>query len=134
MNGIYDVARKRLVTNQLSWLGASMKLVAWSGTKDFVPTDVTTTQITNRALAQNQGVSELMTGQAVANDGTTQSNPVVFKGIAAGKTLTFLTVIFASGNELILYLDDVEGLPYLTNGLDIVVQPDWSQSKGWFRA
>ena len=78
-----------------------------------------------------------VTGQAVAPDGTAQTNPVVIPDVGVGPTVTWFTFSrqerHARAVQLILYIDEAEGLPFEANALDIVVQPDWLLARGWWR-
>ena len=36
-------------------------------------------------------------------------------------------------SELVLFIDEAVELPFAPNGLDMVVTPDWSKNRGWWR-
>jgi len=131
VSGIYDNARLKFATAALDWRSANYLLTAWKGTKDFVPADANISMITSRGQAQQVGTSMPIVGKAVDTKGVMKTNAVVIQGIPAGNTVTFF--VMALGTEPMLFVDDVLGLPYLSNGLDIVVQPDWALAQGWCR-
>lgn len=137
MNSVYDGARYDLLTASLDWPGDPLRLVAWSGELDFTPADRTVADITTRALAAVVGSSLPITVQSVSANGTAQTNQVVIPAPPVGPPVTFFTMgrkAPAVGNdELILYIDQALGLPFIPNGLDLVVQPDFLQARGWWR-
>lgn len=136
-NRIYDLARYHLATGGLDWRAAELWLAAFSGPADFVKTDVSIAAIVARGIVLPQGNSLAVTGKVVLADGVVQTQPVVIPGAStiSGETITqFVMAKGAPGSassEPVLWLDDVYGLPFVANGLDIVVQPDWAQSRGW---
>lgn len=133
MNQPYDIARYRFVTAGLNWLNLNLLLTAWSGAPKFVATDKLLSDITTRGQTTFRGTSQAITVTAVSTDGTAQTNGVVIPGITVGANVTHFTMGEAGG-ALILYIDDALGLPFSPNGLDIIIQPDWLQQRGWFRA
>ena len=131
MSGIYDNARQKFATAALDWRAANYLLTAWKGTKDFVPTDANISMITSRGQAQQVGTSMAIVGKAVDAAGVMRTNPVVIQGIPTNQIVTFF--VMALGTEPLLFIDDVLGLPYTSNGLDLIVQPDWALAQGWCR-
>ena len=131
MNNIYDVARVRLLTADLDWPAIDARLVAWTSPPDYVPTDQTPADIVARGgilLA----TSEEITAQTVSIDGTAQTDQVVIRNDTVGPPVTWFTMI-EEPDKLILYIDDAAELPFDHRGLDIVVQPDWLENRGWWR-
>jgi hypothetical protein len=57
---------------------------------------------------------------------------VLLPAVPVGPLVTWFTMTKA-GTDLILYIDDAEGLPFTPNGLDVPVTPDWLSNRGWFR-
>jgi len=135
MNNIYDDARYKLLTAGLDWTAIPLRLAAWGGTPTFVPTDKILDHITFRNTLL--GYSQPITYQTVTPDGTAQTNPVLIPDVPIGPDVTWFTMVkhvgAQSSAELLLYIDNAEELPFVPNGLDLVVQPDWLQSRGWFR-
>jgi hypothetical protein len=135
-NSIYDQARYQLLTAALDWRSVPLVMSAWSGTPLFEPTDQTIADILLHGFTE-LSYSMPITGQKVSTDGTAQTDPVVIPGVLIGPDVTWFT--FARKNvthelsELILFIDQAEGLPFEPNSLDIVVQPDWLQGRGWWR-
>lgn len=134
VNSIYDNARYRLATAGLNWLAVELLLSAWKGAPDFIATDVSIAQIAARGNATQIGTSLPITGQFVTLDGTAQTDPVVISGVPAGETVTFFVLSLVAGTEPVLFIDEAGGLPFLSNGLDMLLQPDWALERGWFRA
>jgi hypothetical protein len=137
MNTIYDTARYRFATAQLNWTTQKIVLIVWSGPPTFVATDTKITDIITRATTVAAGHSLQILKQTVSIDGYLQTDQVVVPSVPPGPTLThFIMASFVtSWNDgfPILYVDDVMNLPFDPNGLDIIVQPDWLQQRGWGR-
>jgi hypothetical protein len=135
-NGIYDSARVKLLTANLNWLTANLVLSAWSGVPDFVPTDSNISNIVARGHAE-RGSSLPVTGQAVAPDGTAQTGNVVIPALSIGPNITWMTFAIRNAtynlSELILYIDEAVELPFVANGLDFIITPDWAKNRGWWR-
>lgn len=136
MNSIYDIARRWTHVSQFDWPTLDMVLCAFSGTPAFFPTDVTLAQVVSHGVVYVNGSLDL-TGQSVSADGTCQSGPAVIPLVPVGPDVThfvlFKKLAPANTSQPILFIDDAEGLPFAPNGLDMVVQPDWLQGRGWFR-
>jgi hypothetical protein len=64
-----------------------------------------------------------------------QTNHVVIPGVPVGPMVSHFTMCRRNAtpnlSELLLYVDDAEGLPIAPNGLDLVVTPDWLLNRGW---
>jgi hypothetical protein len=137
VNSVYDSSRHRLMRGLQNWEALDLMLTVWSGTPTFVPTDMYVSDITARGLVE-RGSSQPITSKTVAPDGTAQTNQVVIPGVPIGAPLTFFTMSIRkptrSLSELILFIDDAKELPFDPNGLDLVVQPDWMQGRGWWKA
>jgi len=136
MNNIYNVARVDLLTGSFSWPGIDARLVAWSSAQDFDELDETVADISARA-GQIVGYSDPITVQSVSPNGTAQTNQVLIPISAVGPPVTWFTMVkhapVQADAQLVLYIDEAEGLPFDHRGLDIVVQPDWLQQRGWWR-
>jgi hypothetical protein len=137
MSGIYDGARQKLLTAALDWRAQSLIVSAWQGAPDFNPADMTIASITGRGGVE-AGTSLDMTGLAVSANGTAASQPVVIPGIAAAVPVGWFTIAQKNASHaasaLLLFIDTiVPPLPFIGNGLDLVLQPDWLSAQGWFR-
>jgi hypothetical protein len=133
MNNAYDIARYRFVTAGLDWRTLNLQLTAWGGTPNFIPTDTLISDITTRNVTTLLGTSQPITAKAVTSDGTVQTNQVLIPNVPVGPDVTHF-IMGETGGQLIYFVDDALNLPFTPNGLDIVVQPDWSLQRGWFRA
>jgi len=138
MSDIYDRVRYAMLTGAFDWTALGLRLAAWSGELDFAADDTDVDDIEARALATLLGFSLPVTGLTVTTDGRAQTDPIVIPGLTFGQELTFFT--FVEYNEadegastLVLFIDDAFELPFATNGLDITVQPDWIEERGWWR-
>lgn len=135
-NSIYDSARYKLLTATLNWLTTDLILVAWGGEPDFVKTDTTIADIIARNPAAELGYSGLLLSKSVSVEGAAQTGVAVIPGITVGAEITWFTLCankpVHTASEPILFLDEGSFLPFLSNGLDIIVQPDWVQNRGWF--
>jgi hypothetical protein len=132
VNAPYDTARYKFVTAGLNWLTTQLRLTAWGGVPQFVATDTMVSDLTTRGVPL-LGTSQPITVTTVTPDGTAQTNKVVIPNVPVGPDVTHFTMGDTSG-RLILFIDQALGLPFVTNGLDIVVQPDFLQQRGWFKA
>jgi hypothetical protein len=136
VNVPYDQARYWFVTASLDWPVTDLVLVAWAGTPNFVKTDKKVSDIVARGVTTLLGFSLAITEKGVAADGAAQTNDVVIPDVPIGPALTHFTMCRKNAtpnlSELILFVDDAEGLPFTPNGLDIEVTPDWLQQRGWF--
>lgn len=126
-----------MVTGAFDWNALTLGLIALSGTPTFVATDTTLTLVMSHG-AVNEGVSLAVTGQNVLTDGTVQTDPIVIPGITVGPDVTHFVLIkkhVTIGLSMpIEFIDDADGLPFVPNGLDLTVQPDWLAQRGWFLA
>lgn len=136
MNNIYDLARYQLLTADFDWDAIPLVLSAWTGTPTFVPTDETIADILGHG-ASEVGHSMEITEQSVIPNGTAQTNRVLIPAVPVGPMVTWFTMSWKKSthnqSQPILFIDTAEGLPFDPNGLDIAVEPDWLQSRGWFR-
>lgn len=136
MNQIYDVSRRSLLLAQLNWPAANLVLYAFQGVPAFDPTDAIMTDVlaTTPGLA---GTSQPVTGKTVTLDGVAQTDPIVITAVPVGPDITFFVLGVDLGSmgtsRPVLYIDDAFELPFVPNGLDLVVQPDWLSDRGWFR-
>lgn len=135
MNTIYDRARFLFATAAIDWRATDLVLVAWSGVSNFVKTDQTVANIVTRGVTTLRAFSQTITTKTVAADGAMQTNNVVIPGIAVGAPVTHFTMCRRNAtpnlSELLLYVDEAEGLPFDPNGLDMIVTPDWLLNRGW---
>lgn len=138
MNVPYDQARYWLVRAELNWAFTDLVLVAWAGVPNFVKTDKTVANVVARGVNLLLGFSQVITQKSVATDGAAQTNDVIIPAVPIGPAVTHFTMcrrnVTPNLSELILFIDEAEGLPFAPNGLDIEVRPDWLQNRGWFYA
>ncbi len=137
MNALYNNAARELLLGQLVWPDTELVLVAWGGTPLFVPTHFLVADLRAATGALELGSSLPITERTVAIDGTAQTNQVVIPDIPIGPPVTWFTLCEAGASldlaKPILFIEDAIDLPYIPNGLDLVVQPDWVENRGWFR-
>jgi hypothetical protein len=136
-NDIYDVARLRLLNAQLDWPTLDLVLSAWSGTPDFVVTDLTLADIKARGHTEI-AVSATIGGVATSFNGTAQTDDVLLPLVPIGPNVTWFTMaeraVAHDSSELILFIvETLPPLPFVPNGLDLLLSPDWSLNRGWFR-
>jgi hypothetical protein len=136
MNTIYDSARYKLLTGTFDWTAADLMLTAWSGALEFHPEDDTIEEVSAHGPVE-RGSSMPITVQTVALNGTAQTNGVVIPSVAVGAPISFFTMSDRKPthglSELILFIDEAVDLPFIPNGLDMVIQPDWLAQRGWWR-
>jgi len=136
MNALYDSARQRMLLNDFNWPVLTLGVVAWRGPYTFLETDANVADISANG-GQLVMVGLPLTNQA-AVDGYARSDTAILPNVPASPDpVTFLTLVETAGSvpdaKLIAFLDDAEGLPFVPNGQDQAVQPDWLQMRGWFR-
>lgn len=135
-NALYNTARYTFITGATDWRTLDLRLVLISGTPNYQPADLTLADIVNRG-GIIRGMSLPITGLAVPPDGTAVSDPVVVPEVPVGDPVEWMVLIrynpVQSNSTLVYFIDDAKDLPAVPNGLDMVVQPDWLQQRGWFR-
>lgn len=136
-NKLYNIARFQMVTAAFNWTAFDLALIALRGTPVFNAADVTLTGVLSHGATQ-AGTSLTVTGKNVLTNGTVQTDPMVIPGITVGPDVTHFVLVkklSPIGNSVpIEYIDDAVGLPFVPNGLDLTVQPDWLAERGWFLA
>lgn len=138
-SGIYDFARNQLLVANLNWLITPLVVSAWSGTKVFIPTDSTIANMkAHGAVERGFSLPIDVDHNFVTPDGTAQTDPVVLPAVPIGEPILWFTmsalVTPHDSSKLILFIDETNpALPYMANGLDILLQPDWTLQRGWFR-
>jgi hypothetical protein len=137
MSNIYDWARAQLLTANLDWLDVDLVISAWSGTPTFVPTDSTIAHVKARGAVE-RGYSLPIATTSVSIDGTAKTDPVVIPGIVPGAPILWFTMSEVASphdnSKLLLFIDQATpALPFAPNGLDLVLTPDWSTGRGWWR-
>lgn len=137
-NQLYNSARVLRMNGQLNWLSQEFRLFLYAGTPNFVAADATIQAIVTRAVTTKRAVSGAIGGKSVDTEGYVRSDSVVFPLLAPGAQITHMVLAkWDSGGENnsipIYYIDDAWQLPFLANGLDLPVTPDWTQNRGWFR-
>jgi hypothetical protein len=135
-NAIYDIARRGLLNATLNWVTTNLVLIAWKGTPRFVATDATVAAVKSHG-AIDVSWSLAITGKAVTADGTAQTDPALLPKVPTGSQVTHFVLArkeaVLTNSMPILFIDDAFGLPFVPNGLDVPVQPDWLAQRGWFR-
>lgn len=136
-SGLYNIAAYKLMTAASNWVTTDMVLVAWGGAPLFDPAHNNVGDVEAAVSSSPLGVSLDVLGKAVTADGTGKSDTVVVPGVGVGETVTWFTLCRKDAvlvnMEMILFIDDALGLPFIGNGNDLVVQPDWTLAQGWFR-
>ncbi len=126
-----------MVTKNFDWLTTDIVVTMWRGTPDYDQTDETISEIIARGLGSVLGHSLPVTAKSVALDGSVQTNQVVIPTTSVGEEITWFTLsrraVSIDNSSLIYFVDQCDFLPFTTNGLDIVVNPDWTTQRGWFR-
>jgi hypothetical protein len=133
----YDSAREKLLNGMLVWTACGLQLQAWTaGT--FDPAHKKVSDLV-AAGGVSSSVSTQTVTQWVAPGGYAASQAIILPGtgFTVGEIVSFLTLNDTQGAlldpELILFIDDAETLPFVANGLDLTVTPDWILKRGWWR-
>lgn len=136
MNSIYNLARRSMLTNQFDWATLNLVLYVFAGEPVFEPADASMADV----VLHTPGAIDTslpVLGQAVTIEGVAQTGPIVVPDVPIGPDITFMVLAISTGvfgtSKPILFIDDAMGLPFVPNGLDMVVQPDWALGRGWFR-
>lgn len=136
-NSLYHAAAYAMATGAFDWTDIPLRLSAWTGTPTFDPTHVKIEDITDVGGVE-LAYSLPITAQSVAADGTMQTNHVVIPAIPVGPSVTWFTMSGAQplheNDRLIMFIDEALDLPFVPNGLDLLVTPDWLSNRGWGRA
>ena len=137
-NALYNIAGRKMLTGQFDWTAVDLMLVAWGGTATFTADDETIADVKAYPGVVELGYSLPIIGKTVSSNAVAQSDNVLIPGIGVGSVVTWFTLCVRDAtvhdnSELVFYLDDVEGLPFTGNGLDLPVQPDWAEQRGWFK-
>ena len=136
VSDIYNIARYRLLNGLFNWTTANLVVTAWSGALEFHPEDERIEDLIARGPVP-RGSSMSILSQTVTLDGTAQTSGVIIPAVPVGASISFLTVgeqnTPIETSELILFIDDAVYLPFVPNGLDMVIQPDWLSQRGWWR-
>jgi hypothetical protein len=136
MNALYDQVREWLLTANLNWLATDPLLVAWTGKPIFEPDQRFVSDIVTVG-GDFLAASEDIIGPTVGTGGYAQTTPALFRALPIGPPITWFTLCLNApildNAQLVAFIDVGVNLPYSPNGLDVLVQPDWLQSRGWFR-
>jgi hypothetical protein len=134
LNILYDDARMRMLNGQLVWPSMSLLMLAYSGdpTISFNPAHLIQSDV-GTPVAVSQGVLT----PSVAAGGYAKSGYAEFLSIPVGN-VTFFVMCEANATpasrRLLVYLSDLNNLPFISNGGDYLVKPDWLFRQGWFRS
>ena len=133
MNALFDVARRRMLSNQLDWAQLPVRMLAFASEYEFDPAHVTVGELGVGAVAE----SEVFTNQEVTDGGYAASDQAWFQTPALSPPWLFLVMVddstVGTARELIAYYDTGYNLPRTINGQDQIVIPDWLNERGWFR-
>lgn len=137
MNRVYDVARFKFATAGINWNTAALRVLAYSDDPIFFPADTQIADITARAVTTLVSTSQPVTGKNVTTQGYLQTGNIVFPLVPIGLPITHMIIVdMPAAIEVatpLIYIDDAYDLPFVPNGLDVVVTPDWLQQRGWGR-
>ena len=135
-NSLYDIAASAMMGGTFNWLTADLMVVAWASPADFNPADRMLNDIKARGGFE-LGSSLPIVNKTIGINGTGQTDAVLIPNIPIGQVVTWFTMCIREAvhdtSTLVLFLDEVDGLPFDPNGLDLTIQPDWLQNRGWFR-
>ena len=135
VNQLYDNARERLLKAQLNWPAITPIMLAYTGdpTTSFIPT-----HLTQANLGTPYAVSQVMTSPIVMTGGYASSDAANFAAIPVGTAVTFFVLAednaTPASRKFLAFLGDLNNLPLIPNGGGYLVKPDWSFTRGWFRA
>lgn len=134
INSLYNDARERMLSSQLNWATMPLVMLAYKldPTTSFDPTDLIQSDI-----GTPWAVSQSMLNPIVQSGGYAKSGGAEFLTIPIG-TVTFFVLAedlpTPTPRRLLVYLSDANNLPFISNGGDYMIKPDWLFSQGWWRA
>lgn len=135
VNQLYDTARERMLKASLDWANLNLLAFAFTSNPD---TAYNPAHLTVADVGLSYAVSQPMLSKVVMPGGYARTSAANFPNIAMGSNITFFVIAEAAtpatASKLIIFLSDVEGLPFIPNGLGYLLKPDWLFSQGWFRA
>ena len=134
-NALYDQTRYNLLTAALNWLTVDLRLVIWGGVPSFVKTDKKIADIVARGYTM-RGVSQDILQQSAGADGTAKSGNVIVPLVPIGANITWMTLTIGTvpaSADLVMFIDQANDLPFVPNGLDMLVTPDWAAGRAWFK-
>jgi hypothetical protein len=137
MNNLYSTARERMLSNDFYWPTLPLAMVACRGPYQFMEED----EVLADVLSSGGQIAQLglpLLGLGVAEGGYARSDTAVIPLVPVSPdAVTFLLLVEMTGvtndAKLIEYIDEAIGLPFVPNGQDQTVQPDWIAKRGWFR-
>lgn len=136
MNAIYNLTKYKMMTGAFDWRTLDLRVFVFTGDPDFNPTDT----IVNDILARSGvllGVSQAILNPAVLMDGTGKSSDALVPNVLTGEVITWMVLAnhapVENNSQLVAYIDEAENLPFMANGLDVLIKPDWLQNRGWVR-
>ena len=136
MNALYAGLRDRMLKGFV-WQDLPLIVGAWHGAYVFDETDVTTQDVI-AAGGILSAYSLPLTNVIPRTGGYARSDMALLPTMPVGAEITFLTIMEDTGvlgqEKQLMYIDEANGLPFIPNGLDQYVQPDWLDLRGWFRA
>lgn len=137
MNQPYDIARYRAATGALNWPALDLRLVAFHGTPVFSAAAATIQQVIDLGGVVKAGHSLTALAKSVDSQGYCKTGPIVFDSTTAAVTLTMFVLAIHNATENLsiplLYIDTGMNIPFDTDGLELVLQPDWAFERGWVR-
>lgn len=135
-NNIYNSIRYAMMTGAFDWRALDLRVVLLSGEPDFDPTDITLNDIIGRGGAV-RAVSQPVTAPSVVVDGTGRTDAVLVEEVPIGDPITWLLLVkynpVQNSSQLVYFCDEALDIPFIPNGLDMIIQPDWTAQRGWFK-
>jgi hypothetical protein len=139
MNRLYSRNRIKFLNTQFDWANRQMIMTCCRGPYTFDEEHITSDELVANG-AELVASSLPMTGQTAMPGGYAMSDLIVVPAVPANTLpVTFLVLFDVTeagtvGNVPLVYIDEAMGLPFVPNGLDQQIQPDWLNHRGWFRA
>jgi len=116
MSGLYDCARELFARGEIAWRAKQGSTILAKLVGEWYTPDPTQ----DRLLLQRFADGERLNLHDPI-DGVCSADPVVFRGIPAGVKLSTV-VILRDDLVPIAYVDDVAGLPVVSNGAPIQIE------------
>lgn len=123
-NSLYNITRQDFLTATTAWTAYSPKVILLKSGYTFDEAHQFLDEVASAARVGTP--QEILT--LTANDGKANGSGVTFSSLAVGETVEAILIYHDTGveatSQLIAYIDDARGLPFVTTDGDLIVQWD----------
>ena len=137
MNRPYAHVREEMLNAVFNWPATDLELQCWTAGV-FDETQMYVSQLVAAGgIPSAKSTAPIHT--FVETGGYASSDGVLLPGASftVGERIVFMTLSDRTGAladpKLVLWVDDAEGFPFVADGLDVLITPDWVLHRGWWR-